>query len=285
MAFIIILALAAALFNATSAVIQRRIAGEPSIEELFRRDFMKNLTTNKIWLAGFGLQVLAFVCQAGALRTGSLIVVEPLLTVDLIFLMLILHFRYKVAAGPREWGAIALMCLGLSGLIASTNPQTGHRAFDAGHWLGATGVALFIIAAGVYIVRRTRNREHRAGISGLAAGFSFALVAMFTKLVTEQFHHGIGAVFGGWQLYALFLAGILSIIMAQNTYGAGPVAVSQPVMEMSEPVISIMAAVFLFGDAIDLSNWALAAEAVTGLMTLIGIWMLSHSENLHASRL
>jgi drug/metabolite transporter (DMT)-like permease len=280
MKFVIIFSISAAFLNAISVVVQRKVAGKPAANELFRVPFIKNLTLNKLWLVGFGLQVMAFFLQAAALSKGSLIIVEPILTIDLVFILLILHFRYHVRTGLRGWVAVLMVCVGLSGLLASAQPHHGHQRFEFTFWVIAIGSILLLINLAVFIVRRTESSQRRSLIMGVAAGLSFALSAVFTKLTVIRLHFGFLAEFTGWPIYALLLAGILSIIMTQNTYGAGPVVISQPTMEITEPIISIVMAMLLFGDTIDLHPTAIMLEAVTGLLACVGIWLLGRSDSM-----
>lgn len=279
MPLIIALSVGAALLNAISVILQRRVAGNPAPGELFRIPFIKNLTLNKIWLAGLGLQAVAFLLQAAALRHGSLIVVEPLLTIDLVFMLLILHYKYNVHANPRDWGAIAMICIGLTGLLISTDVRHVRHHFSYSSWVAAVSVILFLIIAAIFIVRREESSKQRAWIMGAAAGLSFALGAAFTKLTVSRLHFGVMAEFHGWPIYALILSGILAILMTQNAYGAGPLVSSQPIMEITEPIVSIILAMLLFGDSIDLRPAAIFMEVITGLTACVGIWLLSSSDS------
>ena len=280
---VIALSIGAAILNAISVIIQRRVAGKPAANELFRVPFIKNLTLNKIWLAGFGLQVPAFFLQAAALKYGSLIVVEPLLTMDLVCILLILRFYYHLPTSPRDWEAESIG-LGLGGLLASAHTHSGQQAFALIYWLPTVGCLLGLIIGAIFIVRRTDSSRSRAWIMGLAAGLSFALGAALTKLTVQQLQYGVWAVFSSWQVYALLLSGILAIIMTQNTYGAGPVVTSQPTMELTEPIVCIALGMILFGDTINYQPSALILEAITGLIACIGIWLLSRSDSLQLQK-
>lgn len=285
MVFVILFSLLAALLNAVSAIMQRRAAGEPTMEELFRKEFSKRVTLDRLWIFGFVLEVLAFFAQAAALKNGSLVVVEPLLTIDLVFLMLILYWRYHLNIGRLEWAATAMICSGLSLLLWVASPQTGHQPFMASRWLETALPILAVIIMAIYFVRRTRANDRRAAISGFGAGLSFALVAMMTKLTTEQLHAGIIAIMTGWQVYGLLAAGILSIIMEQNTFGAGPVTMSQPVMEVVEPLVSVFMGIMLFGDSIKLNISALILESCASALAVAGIWLLGRSNELSIEKI
>jgi hypothetical protein len=270
----------AAFLNATSSVIQRFEAGEASPKELFRGDFMKNLSRNPKWLWASLLELLAFVFQAIALRKGSLLIVQPLMTFDLVFLMLILHFHKHVTVGKREWLAIAMICVGLSGMLISAEPTASQKPYVSSRLLLTSLIVAVIICIGIYVVRRTAKNSYRAAVSGVAAGFSFALLAAFTKIVTRELSHGILSTFSTWQFWAFAVTGIVAVIMTQNTYGSGPVAVSQPTMEIVESIVSISLGIYLFSDSINLGAVNIFFAFLTAIIAGLGIVLLSRSKRL-----
>jgi hypothetical protein len=275
----------AALLNAVSIVIQRHVAGEPPTNELYRKKFIQRLITTRLWLFGMILQVVAFLFQAIALHSGSLILVEPLLTTDLIFIMLILHYRFHISAGPREWFAVIAICLGLSSLIYVTDPKNGNVALNNLHWLLTSVIILIIMGFGIFAVRRIKVRQIRAAVSGVASGFNFALVAGFTKLSVDYLKFGFGREFISWPVYALIISGIFSVVMMQSTYGAGPLVASQPAMEITEPVISILIGIILFGDSINTKPLPVALEFISGAVAATGIILLAGSKKVSRSNL
>ena len=82
-----------------------------------RLSLMAHAIKRVIWLIGFALMLVAFGLQATALRFGELSVVQPVLTTELLFLLLILGawFRYRV--GWQEWLAPLVIVAGLGGFF------------------------------------------------------------------------------------------------------------------------------------------------------------------------
>lgn len=280
---VIIAALAASFLNAWSAVVQRRVAGKPDPKKLFGRDFITRLAKNKFWLFGMALQIAAFLAQALALKEGPLTVVEPLMTTDLVFLMFLLRWQFSVRPGLREWSAVTALALGLSGLLVAANPHGGQLEFNAVNWSITSGAIAAFIGASIAIVRRASSGKFRAALAGTAAGFNFALTAAFTKLTVAGFDHGVAHVFSSWPIYALAVSGAGSIIMAQSAYGAGPLAASQPAIEISDPVISIIFGVILFGDALNHSLLAIVAEVISAVVLAAGIILMTGSRRIYES--
>src|SRR5829696_1117139 len=71
------LALAAALFFSLGTVLQQQVARGAG--------FLLRLARRPRWLAGIASDGLGFLCQAGALAAGRLVVVQPLLATSVVF--------------------------------------------------------------------------------------------------------------------------------------------------------------------------------------------------------
>ncbi|MEU2880846.1 hypothetical protein ABZ651_32535, partial [Streptomyces sp. NPDC007070] len=87
-ALTIVLALLAALSNASASVLQRRAATDESDPGSGARQALRWLVRvlrRPYWLAGAGLLALSTVLQAAALAVGSLSVVQPLMASELLF--------------------------------------------------------------------------------------------------------------------------------------------------------------------------------------------------------
>jgi multidrug transporter EmrE-like cation transporter len=91
-----------------------------------------------VWLLGFFFMVCGFLFQAFALHVGRLSVAQPILTLELLFLVFILgtYFGYKVTA--REWIGVTAIVLGLAGFLAFAVPGGGERVPTTlgGSWSG-----------------------------------------------------------------------------------------------------------------------------------------------------
>jgi drug/metabolite transporter (DMT)-like permease len=279
---VVIFAVVGAFFNAWAAVIQRYEAGQLEPEQLFRHHFMKRLLKNKKWLAAVGMQILAFLFQAAALHRGSLILVQPIMTIDLVFLLLLLHFHKHVHIGAHELIAIAMICLGLSGALVFASPTAGKVMPGNKKVVLVICVISAIILVGIYLVRRTQSKNWRAMISAIAAGFSFGLVDLFTKIFSQQVSHGVGFIFTDWQIWGLVASGLLATVMTQNAYGSGPIAISQPTMEIVEPIVGVALGIYIFGDSVNLSSGNLALSLIAGLIACSGIVLLSRSKRLQS---
>jgi drug/metabolite transporter (DMT)-like permease len=276
----VIIALLASASNALSGVLERRATGTPPAGELFGRHFIKRLLKQKRWLLGEAFNLLGFLLQALALLFGSLTVVQALMMTNLLFLLLILYFHYHVPMRRREWSGGLAICVGLSVLLLVAHPTGGQAVFEGRTWLITSSVVAAFIVASALFVRRIPQPAWRAAIAGTAAGANFALTAAFTKLVVDQMHSGIFNVVTGWELYALLASGAASVITLQSTYGAGPLAVSEPAMQIVDPLLSILIGIIIFGDVINFSPGAVVIEIICGIVIIAGIILLGSSKRI-----
>lgn len=260
---------------------QRRVTGQVDAKELFRGSILRNVVRKRLWLGGVVLQVAAFFAQAVALHNGSLVMVEPLMTTDLIFMLVIIHFYLGNRIQKSGWIAMIAVAAGLSGLLAAAEPHGGHTPIGISNWIIVFAAIGTAIVVGANITRSASSSGRRAAIGGITAGAHFGLTAAMTKLVIEQFHLGFGQEFLHWPLYALIVIGVSSAISMQSMYGAGSLAVSQPALEIAEALQGVLIGVWVFGDSINTSAAALAVEAVSALVLALGIIMLGRADDMH----
>lgn len=282
---VVICALAAAFINAVAVVWMRRAAGVRRPKELFSRDMFFAIARQRLWLAAVGLQLAGFMLQAVALKFGSIILVEPLMTMILVFLVLILHYRYGIKVGHKEWLAVGLVCVGLLAMLSAARPrgeQLDYRLID---WIIIVSVIAGCIAGCIWVVRRSRSPRIRAAFGGLAVAANIGLTAGLTKLVIELAGHGFGSLATSWELYALIASGLISAAISQSAFAAGPLVISQPIIEILNPIVSGIIAVTAFDSDISTSVAALGIMIPGFIMTVVGLVLIGGSKRFQRSHL
>ncbi|MEU6772336.1 DMT family transporter [Streptomyces sp. NPDC046759] len=253
-ALTIVLALFAALSNASASVLQRRAAADESDTRSGARHavrWLANVLQRPHWLAGAGLLALSTVLQAWALAVGSLSVVQPLLTSELLFTLVVGSVVFHRRPDRRTWVAFASLGTGLALFLAAAAPSPGRTSASAGEWLLAGGAVLAAVVALVLASRPTRGGP-RAALLGLASAMSFALTAALVKEVVGRFGQGPGAVFGHWSLYATAVAGLVSFVLLQGAFRAGSLTASQPALTLGDAITSVALGWALFEEHVGL---------------------------------
>ena len=133
-----------------------------------RLSLMTHALRRGIWLAGFGLMTVSFVLQAIALHFGRLTEVQPILTTELLFLVLILGTWFRFTVGWREWLGAGAAAAGLAGFLLFAAPNGGDLVPGPAEWAEVGGSCLAVIVITVALAFRG-PRWWRAAMFGAAA--------------------------------------------------------------------------------------------------------------------
>jgi drug/metabolite transporter (DMT)-like permease len=283
----ILLSLAASLCTATSSVCQRLGAQHLEPRHLERDGSAQvhgfdpwlvfRLARQPAWLLGFGCMIAGFAFQVSALHFGPLALVQPILTVELLFVFGYLALRSRNRqARWREWGAAIAMSAGISVFLRAAAPSGGRENAPALSWWLSGVVTLAAVAAAVAAVRRGSSARRAAGL-GIATGIAWGFVAAVIKELSSHISDGPAAIFGNWSVYVLMAVGAAAMLLASHAMAAGPLAASQPGFTIGDPVVAILLGVFLFRERLGASPAALAAEVVGLIVLALGVWTLSSS--------
>jgi len=273
---VFVLALGAALANALTSVFQRKGIECAPADATLRLSLITYALRRGIWLAGFALMIVSFILQAVALHFGRLSEVQPILTTELVFLVIVLVSWFGFTMGRREWIGVLALCFGLAGFLYFADPVDGTLYPPLWEWVVA-GVAC---GAGIVIavaLAQRGPRWWRAAMFGTAASIAFAFTAACTKVVSGFAASDWTTLYRHWQTYALAFFGGLAVFLAQNAIHAGPIVASQSTIVLVDPVASILVGVGLFGDDLRTTGAWGPLEAVSLLVMVAGAVVLAHS--------
>ena len=99
----VLFALLTALFNGLASVLQRQAAAEAPPERALHLSLFSYLIRRKVWLAGIGMVIVAAVCQATALATGPVALVQPIFIIELPFTLLLASRLSKQKLPRLTW--------------------------------------------------------------------------------------------------------------------------------------------------------------------------------------
>jgi drug/metabolite transporter (DMT)-like permease len=271
-----LLAAIAAFVNALTSVLQRIGVESAPAAATLRLSLMTHAIKRGIWLIGFALMLVEFALQATALRFGELSVVQPVLTTELLFLLLILGVWFRYRLGWQEWLGSAVIVAGLGGFFLAADPH-GGKAIPTDHqWLVASTVLLAIIAT--FIISALRGpRWWRAAAFGAATAVTAAYAASLTKAITTYTTQGWGHVFTHFQPYMLAITGLGTIFLLQNALHAGPITASRTTLVTVNPLVSIVLGITLFADRLRGGSLWTSLEVVALATLVAGVVMLARS--------
>lgn len=273
----ILLAVAAAVSNASASLLQRQAnrqqAGTGSLQV---RDSV-GLLRRPLFLAGVATLVLSFALQAAALGTGELSVVQPLLVLELPATLVLAAVVLHSPASRREWTAVLAMSVGLMVLLFALSPGGGRSDRTSGvEWALGLAVGGGLVAVLVVLGLRAAG-DLRAGFLGAATGACFGLTA---ALMDAGFAPGLPAAFAHWQTYGVGVGGLASLFLMQNALQAGRLVAAQPGITLVDPVVAGVWGTVVFGERLRTGPWLLPALVGVALVAW-GTVGVSRSSAVH----
>jgi drug/metabolite transporter (DMT)-like permease len=278
------LTLLAALLIGTGFVLQQHAAqGEPDSRFLSLR-LIADLLRAPRWLTGIACMVAGQVLAAWSIGNLSLAFVEPLLTTNLVFALVLAVPLAKASLKLWEILGAAVLCLGVALLSASRSAKPIGLSFgSASHWWAA-GVIAAIAFAAVQAGRRRTGRG-RAMLTGTGAGLVFGIQDALTRQTLETLSaNGVAAMFTTWAPYALVGAGATGIWLMQSAFNAGPLQQSLPAISAGEPLVGMLLGVIVFGDRIQVTPTELALQAGGIVALVVGVIMVGRAPALSQLR-
>jgi drug/metabolite transporter (DMT)-like permease len=273
---VFICALGAAIANALTSVFQRMGVEDAPADSTLTLGLMTHALRRGVWLFGFVLMILSFLLQAVALHFGQLSEVQPVLTLELLFLVFVLAVWFRFKVGSREYlGALAAGA-GLAGFLVFADPRAGSTPPAAWEWAVAAAACGGAMAIAVTLALRG-PRWWRAALFGTASGIGFAFTAALIKAVGDYFAQDWASIFKHPQTYGLAVFGLASVYLAQNAYHAGPIVASQSTIVLVDPLVSIIVGVTLLGDNLRTSGAFGPLEAISLLVLFAGAFSLVQS--------
>lgn len=272
----VIFALLSAMTIAWGAVVRHRIAGEAKDDGTIKGSPLGNAVSRPLWWAGTATALLGYALQIVALSFGTLLVVQPILVLSLVFTLLL---SSRMESRSLDRGEI-YWSLALSGAVAVLllvgRPSAGHQEPSGRAWTwslvaGAAALVVLGIAAG----RRPGRRK--ALLTGLATGATFGYVAVLSKAFVDIIGaEGLPGIVASWESYALVLGAILGTAIQQFSFQAGPLSQSLPAMTIGEPLVAFSLGYLVLGESFQVGfavEWIILAVAL--VVMVASTWKLS----------
>ena len=271
-----LLAAACALSNALASVLQRMGVEDAPDADTLKLSLITHALKRGVWLLGFAFIVVTFLLQIVALHLGSLSQVQPILTAELVFLVILLATWFRFHVGWREWFGCVAAAGGLAGFLIFAQPGGDNDVPTTFEWIVAGslcgGVALLATLSAL-----RGPRWWRATAFGVAGAVGFAFTASLTKTMSDYIATDWVHMFSHWQTYAVAVCGVLSLFLTQNAFHAGPIAASQTALVLVDPLASIALGIGLFGDSLRTAGAYGPLEALSLLIMFVGVASIAHS--------
>lgn len=272
----IFLALLAAFGNATASVFQRSAAAvEREHPTTSRFSWLADVVRRPLWVWGAATLVLSGILQAGALATGPLAVVQPVMTTELLFTLLVGAVVFGRSPDRRAGWGFLTMAGGLAAFLLLAAPSGGHPTVPHGRW-PTLGLCVLLVVAFLLLLSRKLPPAPRAAVLGTVTAIGFACTAALMKDAIGRLPQGVPVFLASWQPYAVVVAGAISFLLLQVTLGAGTLVASQPALTLGDSLLSTVIGVVLFEERIALGA-RVVPEAVALVVLVIGSVQLTRS--------
>lgn len=273
----VLYALCAALSNALYVTTQHLASTSGRSARATGLRLVASLLRSPLWLLGWVAAIGAFVFQAAALDRGQLSIVQAVLVTELVFGLGLRKVWIRQQVRPAAWASAAVTCAGLAAFVLVDEPQGGVATPPAHVWVGV--LAGFGGAAAVMaLAARRGSPRRRAALYAGSAAIVWALVATFIKTATETLtQSGVAAVFGAWPVYALAVGGILGVVLSQAALHVGPLSVSQPILVILDPTMSVLLSVLVFEERYTGGPAAVAGATAGFLVMCAGVLALTRT--------
>ena len=274
MTALLLAALSAVLYGAGVAVEHQQAARIPAKAAGRHAPLLARLARQPLWLAGAALEAGGFAAHAAALRTGSLAAVQMVLGCSLLVSIAVSSGLARRRLPRRCWPAILAIVTAVGAILFLLGPED-HAAGQAPGRLGlaalVTGMITVPIAAAGLLATR---RQTRALLLAVAAGLADTCAAVVTMAFTHSFAHGLGAAVTSWPPYALIVAGLASLALAQTAYQTNAPLITLPTITAVMPLASLAVGIVALHETAHLNGArivimvACLAVAVTALAGL-----------------
>jgi drug/metabolite transporter (DMT)-like permease len=275
------LAIVAAFLFALGLVLQEKSASRLP-DEAVGAGFLVRLVRSPVWLLGGAAQVAGFVAQAIALGIGSMVVVQPLLILSIVFALPLGRLLEQRRILRVEWLGAALVTGGLGLLLVVSRTDAGSDDAGLGRWLLIGGAAV-TAAVALFLAASGRPPQVRAALLGTAGGILFGLSAALTKTVVSSLGDGVGAVLGEWYLYALVAISVVAFWLEQAALQTGALAAAVATTMAFDPLSSLVFGIVLFDEALHETALGVVASALCLAVTLVGLVVLARAKQAEPS--
>ncbi|MGA5333090.1 DMT family transporter [Streptomyces cellulosae] len=271
----VLFALGAALSNALATVLQRKAALTVPKSEGLRLGLIRDLLRRPVWLAGIATVITAGVCQAVALATGPITIVQPLFVLELPLALVVAAALLQGRLSRAGWLAVGTVVVGLGIVLFAASPAGNRTQVPMTHWIPAVAVCVAAIAALVVAALRRPEGRGRAACFGLATAISYAMTAALMKTSMHTLDDGgVTAFFTTWQTYGFALFGVCALFFLENAMQSGPLVASQPALTLGDACVSLALGITVYEEYVR-TGWWLIPQLLGAALIAAGVLALS----------
>ncbi len=268
-----VLALCASIFAATGAALQHREVAEVPEHRTGGIALVLASLRRPGWIIGLVVLLAAPVFQFLALKVGTLSQVQPVLTIELLVLLVIIVFTHHQHPGRREWLSSVAIVVGLTAFLLAAHP-VGTEGVLSSRWQVGLALGSLVLVGLLWAIGSMRHGWSRAALLGAAAASAFAYQAAMSKSIGQTPASHLLTSPG---LYGYVVTGGLGFVLFQHALRAGHVAASRAAMVIVNPMLSVVIGLVAFHETLAHTPLAIVVEVIGVVVLLAGACSLSAS--------
>ena len=209
-----------------------------------------------------------YALQIAALAFGTLLLVQPLLVLKLMFtLPLAAKFSGQaISRGELFWASVLTGTVAI--IVISGRPLPGEASASIWVWLPAFLVGTLIFAL-LYWTADHSPRRRKALLLGVATGWLYGFVAVLSKAVVDVYtHQGLSSMVLSWELWLLIFLSLAGVWVQQAAFNAASLEASLPSMTSVEPIVAFVLGYLLLGERFQAAGleWILLLGAMAAMV-------------------
>ncbi|ODR04449.1 hypothetical protein BHQ21_17295 [Mycobacterium sherrisii] len=278
-----VLALSSALCVAIGDALQQRATHRLTDPSLGGRRLLARLARNRRWRWGVLILLVSIGLQAAALNHGSVLLVQALLVLSLLFALPIGARLADRSVSGREWIWGLVLTAAVTVIVTVGNPQAGHAYASGKTWALIAAVLGPLLAAAV-LTARIVGGTLAAVLFAFVSGSLWGVFAVLTKGVVHRLSEGGWGVFASAELYAWLAVALGGFGCEQSAFRAGALTASMPTLQVSQPVVAALLGVVALGETLNTGRGGMIALAVAALVVAVATAELARVDAVATGR-
>jgi drug/metabolite transporter (DMT)-like permease len=243
---------------------------------------MINLVTNRRWLLGTALVILAILCQLTALGLSPIAVVQPVGVFALVITAVISARASHEHLGRPSVRSITICVVAVVIFVTVASLTTHVAAIQNSNVV----VVLVVVASVVLVVggmflllRRKLSRIFYVIASGILFGFVATLAKVIIgRVETVVTAHQSAFAVGGLTylcLLGIVVAGSLGQYLEQSAFASGSPEVVVAGLTVIDPIVGATVGLVVLGESTGAPGWSFVVFVAAGLLAVFGVIQLS----------
>jgi drug/metabolite transporter (DMT)-like permease len=275
------LATISALMFALASALQHKSAQGADHTKALKPTLVFTLATKPVWLIGIVADIGGLLFQFAALAEGSVLVVQPILAVGLVFSLVFSAALYGKWLSGSEIVLSLITTAGLFGFLRVGIPVKLIDRSSLSSWLIVVAItALLVFGLGTMALRSLQRK--RTVLLSVGAGILHGVSVSLSKVVSQDFVSlGPAHLLLDPHVYLLIIVGAADLVVIQSAFQSGPLKDSLPIISVIEPIVALLISVIVLHEHPSASGLELVVAGLSLTVMLAGVWGLARVTTEH----